>query len=168
MRYGQIESIFSSFRQDAGKSIGDKVLEFVDIQIEVLTTLFRNTHTFHGSKLNFGNDHTSEQSRVVFTDATLRNVYQENLAFVHHVENIDGALRLTDDIANDRSGEKLSDFVLNRRDSLVSKFILPCFVLVYPKSLDDRIFQIADNFLTIIFVDEHARNTEKRRPWSIE
>ena len=122
---------------------------------------FRNTHAFHRRQLNLGNNHSAQQTGIVFADSPLGNIHQENFAFVHDVKNIDGADGLTDDIADDGSGKKLPDFILNRRDGFIAEFILPSFVFVHPKSFNDRVFQIGNYFLAIIFIHQHSRNAEQ-------
>ena len=106
--------------------------------------------------------------RVVFADPAFRYVYQENLSLVHDVEKIDSALGLADHVSDNRSGEKLPDFVLDRSNGFVSKFILPGFVFVHPESLDHWVLEIGNYFLAIVLVHQHARDAEKRGARSIQ
>ena len=89
VRDNQVEAVFSGLGKNVGESLGGKVLELIDIKIKILAFFFRCIDAFHGRELDFGNKHAANEFGIVFANAPLGQVHDENLAVIHDAADVD-------------------------------------------------------------------------------
>src|SRR3989344_3789271 len=159
----EIQPILARFGENTREGVCGEILELVHIQIEIHPLFLRNAHPLHGGQLYLGDDHRAQKRGIVLADAAFGYVDQEDLAAVHELEDVDGALGLTHDVPDKRGGQELADLVLNGRDGLVPELVLPLFVLVHPERLDHRVGHVSDYLLPVFFVDQKPRHAQKGR-----
>src|SRR5437762_344829 len=98
----QRQSVLACFRQDGRKTVGGKMLELIGVQCEIATLAFRNVGArFRGLCKGSGQECAQEMRRR-FTKLALGEIDDEDLSAVHDVANIDGALDLTEHVADRR------------------------------------------------------------------
>src|SRR3989344_4669239 len=76
--------------------------------------------------------------------------------------DIECACDLSDDIPDERGGEKLSHFILNRGDGLCPEFLTPCCKFILPEALHERVRDMGDDFLPEAVIGVHPHDAKHR------
>src|SRR3989344_932230 len=100
VRDRQIQAIFSCLGKNRGKRFGREILKFVDIEIEIFSFILGNIHPAHGRELQLGNEHSTQQGRVILANSTFRKIQEQDFLLIHELSQIDGAFGLSDNVAD--------------------------------------------------------------------
>src|SRR3989338_5759729 len=161
MSHNKIQPILARLRKNTGKTLGSEVLKLINVQKEITPFFFHDIHAFHGRELNSGNKHTTQEARIVFANASFRQVHDKYFLLIHNLANINPRFYLRYDITNDRSGKELANLILNRRDCLSPKFLSIICKLRLPKCFYYRVFGIVHHALTVFCIREHSIDTQE-------
>jgi len=102
--------------------------------------------------------HGAKESRVIFTQFAGGKVGNENLFLIHDTLDVNFRSRMSDGITDISGRNKLTDFIKNWGDGFVLKFLIHTTKFVDPKIFKSRIGELADDFVTVIFVGKDFNN----------
>ena len=166
---GEVEAVFACLREDGSEGIGGEVLKLIDVEIKWRPVFdIGNIAAAHGGQLDLGDDEGAEDTGIVFTDQAFAEVYDQDLAFVHHLADVEGTFRLTDDITDDRVGREGTDFVEDWRDGFSLEFVVPAGKLDVPEIEHHGISTVSQDFFAELLVGQHTGDVEHRRVRVIE
>ncbi len=98
----------------------------------------------------------TEQVRLVVAEFAFRQVGDKQSLVVHDEGDADPVLYLAENVANDRTGEELTKFVLDRRDGFASEPRVVIGVFALPERANVRIFDLSDNPRAIGVIGEQS------------
>ena len=154
---GEVEAVFASLGENDGEGVGGEVLELVNVEVEWTAVFYvGNVGAGHGGELDLGDKEGAEDAGVVFADEALRQIDNEDFAFVHDLANVEGGFGLADDIANNRVGGEGADLVQNWGNGFGDLFVAPGTELLFPELEDGNVFAIVESFFAEVFIGEHA------------
>ncbi len=159
----QVEFVLSRLGKDVAKALVGEVLKLVDIEVkgrELFERMHRHVGSRHGSEIDLGHQHTTEQCRIDLTYSPFRKVNEEDLLLVHHFADVERRAWLTDDVADNRITRKLTDLVLNSGGGFLDIALRIASELFFPVALHLWVGDLFHHLLAKGFADEHAVNIE--------
>ncbi len=108
----------------------------------------------------FRDEHGSQECAVFFTEFSDSKIGDEYFFTIHQIVKRKAGLGLADDIPDHGVGDKLADLVDDRDDRFAGELVIPRGELGGPEFFDQRIGDIADDFLSEDIVGKHPGNAE--------
>ena len=161
----QIELIFSSFWENRRKTIGCKVLELIDIEIKIFSLMLWNICSTHRVKLKLRHHHGSQQTRSIFSNFSLWEIYDNDFFIIHSPSHWKRIFWLTKHISQDRAWEELTNFIEYRSGCFTSLLRSEFAILMRPKFLDYGITDLFYDLISVYFTCEHERDRDQCRIW---
>lgn len=102
MRQRQTQPVFSRFRQNRGKRLSGKILEFINKQEKILPLGLRLVRARHGRMLKLGEQQGTEEVGFVMADFSLGKIGDKQLFVVHGMSEFNLAFDLAKNISDNR------------------------------------------------------------------
>src|SRR5262249_18142929 len=107
----QVQAVLSRRAENVRERQRGEIVKFVHIEIEGPAPSFGQVSAAHGGQLDVSDEHRAQQAAIIFPDFSLGQVGDEDLALVHDLAEVQGALSLPDDVAERNGGQELTDLV---------------------------------------------------------
>ena len=160
VRHGQTQAVLARLGEDGGKGLGGEVLELIHVEVEIFAVFLRNIRPAHGIDLEFGHEHGTDEGGSIFSQFPLAQVHENDLAGIHGMAQIDGALHLSHNVSYEWRGEQLAHFVLDGSERLCAVLLAPGLVLVQPEALHERIAHPGHDLLAVRVIRIHPHDAE--------
>ena len=134
VRKGKVRCEFTRFRQERGKRVGAKSLEFVDVHEERHPFARRPTSPLHGDELKVRDEKRSEQIRRLLPYRPLGQVRDQDTPMVHREFEIEARSDLAEDQAQLWRGVHLPDLIQDRCERFRSECFLVAWKFLMPEA----------------------------------
>ncbi|MCH7567205.1 MAG: hypothetical protein IH787_06070 [Nitrospirae bacterium] len=112
---GETEAVLSGLRKQVVNPLhAHEALRLVHVHVEVLALVFRGVGAAHCRQLELQEYEGAQEGGIVFPQAALGKVDQENPSLVHQFPKVDVARLLPYHVANQGHGEKPSQLIQQR------------------------------------------------------
>ena len=159
---GEVEAVFARFGEDDGEGVGGEVLELVHVEVEgTAIGDVGDVGAAHRGELDLSDEEGAENGGVVFANQALREVDDQDFAFVHNLADVKAGFGLADDVTDDGVGGEGADLVEDWGDRLVDLFLVPLAEFVLPELEDGDVLAIIKGFFAKIFIGEHTGDVQQ-------
>ena len=166
---GQGQGVLASLGQNERKALGGERLELVGVEVEHAAIHGRRVGPRQCGLRKRRGDERTEQVRGAFSQASFREVADDDGALIHQAPERDGASGLRQHVAQARHHERLADLVLNRSNRLAAEAVGVSRIFILPKGTHHRIADmLLDEPHAEALVDQQAGEHQQRRTGNIE
>ena len=167
VRHGQAKAILARLRQNRFKRVGGKVLELIHEQAEVAALRLRNVSARHGRGLKLHHKHHTKELSWHLAQLTLRQVDEQNLAFVHHLTEVHCRVYLSQNVTHHRVFKvcPLRDHPRSHLTGVVRALGVRPFLC--PEVDSTLVLEVLNLWLSEIRVNQHLRDIHKRAAFRV-
>ena len=168
VRQRKMRCEFSRLRKQRREGVGAEGLKLVDVDEERCPGLGHLVATRHGDELQVRKQKRAEQVRRLLPYLALGEVRDKNAAILHRVREVEFRRDLPENIAQDRRGGELADFVENGARRLRLKALIVARILPCPETGDQGVCNAGDEAGAKILVGIDPRQVNKGRPRALK
>ena len=155
------QSVFSGLGKNRCKTVGGEVVEFIDVEIEILASMLGNIRPSHCGKLKARHQQRPQKIRLVLAEHAFGKIGNEKPPVVHHESCVDFPPDLGQEIPHGRRHKKLPDFVFDRSDCFPSESLVISLEFIRPESSNHGVFDLSNNPVPIFVVGQHPLHAEQ-------
>ncbi len=163
MRHDEAELVLTGFREDRREGVRDEVLELVDVEVEAFAIFLRNVGTRHRGHVHFVDEDESEQLSIHVTDLSFTQVHEKDLALIHDLTDVEGRLRLTDDVAHRGIRDEGAELRGEVRDHLFFFTSTRLRDFILPEAPHDDVLALAHLVPLELIIDEESWDIDECR-----
>src|SRR3989344_5861919 len=160
------ELVFARLGENVGKRFVHHRLKFIDVEIvarELRHSRRRLVGARHRGEVDFDGEHRTQKRGIGLPHAAFGKINDEYFLFIHYFSQVERRGGLPDDVADERIGGELADFVLNGRRRPARVRVGESGEFLGPERFHDRVADFFDDGVAKRFVGEHAVHVEQRR-----